>query len=538
MDRLRSEKKEKRDLLILFVVSVFAFFSKLWVTAPGIMEMRNFITAREMVLYNNWIITTMNGNFRFEKPPLPTWITALFMKIFGTTSNEVILRLPVAILSVGLIFLAYYLVKSATNNHKLAFVTGLVLSTTFIIMKLGNENTWDMFGYTLIFGFSTFIFKGFKDGKWKSFILAGIFFGGALLGKGPVPLYGMAIPFFIAYLICYGVTSLKNNWKKLIIALILGLLLAGIWPLIAILKHRELFLSVMNKEANTWGNKHTKWIFYYLDYYVYTGVWLFFTIASFYKKWVEKKVEDKKFFSFLFFWNFAALILLSLVKMKKDRYALPLYILSPMMAAHLIHYYLKKDWVEIVKKEKIFLKFNFIIMGILSLGIPILFFFTGYIKGYINLIYLLFITVIFFYLTYFFIQVVRERKKLKLGLYFIGVLMLTINITTVWFVQRTLRDGVRTKYPYLSSIKDKNPSSLPIFTIFDADVSNVWNVGQKIIPIKDNSSLPSHFILLNEGSKNNILKILGDNYLIEEVKTYYKYRDEDKLVDLYTIKKK
>lgn len=538
MDKNMSEKQKNRDLLILFTVSIFSFLSSLWVSSPGIMEVRNFVTAREMVIYNNWIMPTMNGNFRFEKPPLPTWITALFMKAFGTTSNEVVLRLPIAFLTIGLIFLIYYLVNIATNSHKLAFITGLTCSTTFMIIKLGNENTWDMFGYILIFGFVTFIFRGLKESKAQNFIIAGFFLGGALLGKGPVPFYGMAIPFFIAYFFTYGFKSLKNNWGKLLFSLVIGISIAGIWPLLAILKHKDLFLSIMDKEATTWTTKHTKWIFYYLDYYVYTGVWIFFVLASFYKEWAETKATDKKFFSFLFFWNFSALILLSLVKMKKDRYALPLYILSPMMAAHIVNYYLKKDWFEVIKKEKIFLKFHFIIMTILSLGIPILFYIKGYRDGNINLIYLIFIVFVFSYLGYIFIGVIREKEKLKKGLYFTGVLMLTINLTTTWFVERVLREGVRTKYSYLSSIKDSNLISGPIFTISGDEITNVWNVGQRIIKIKNAPNLPNEFILLDQGSKEKVLERLGKDYLIKDTKIYYKYNDEDKVIYLYTINKK
>ncbi|MGB6127657.1 MAG: glycosyltransferase family 39 protein [Psychrilyobacter sp.] len=538
MDRNILKKQKQRDLLILFIVSIFSFFSSLWVSSPGIMEVRNFVTAREMVIYNNWVMPTMNGNFRFEKPPLPTWITALFMKAFGTTSSEIILRLPIALLTIGLIFLIYYLVNIATNNHKLAFTTGLMCSTTFMIIKLGTENTWDMFGYIFIFGFVTFIFKGLRESKILNFIIAGFFLGGALLGKGPVPFYGMAIPFFFAYFFTYGFKSLKNNWGKLLFSLIIGVSIAGIWPLLAILKHKDLFLSIMDKEATTWTTKHTKWIFYYLDYYVYTGVWMLFVLASFYKKWAGTKTTDNKFFSFLFFWNFSALILLSLVKMKKDRYALPLYILSPMIAAHIVNYYLKKDWLEVIKKEKIFLKFHFIIMTILSLATPILFYIKGYKDGYINLLYLIFIVFTFSYLGYVFIGVVREKNTLKKGLYFTGILMLTINLTTTWFVERVLREGIRTKYPYLSSVKDNKLISEPIFTINGDEITNVWNIGKRITKIKNTSNLPKEFILLDQGNKDEVLNFLDNDYLIENTKIYYKYSDEDKIIYLYNINKK
>lgn len=51
-----------------------------------------------------------------------------------------------------------------------------------------------------------------------------------------------------------------------------------------IIYQQDIFMNVVNREVSTWTTKHTKWIFYYLDYYVYTGIWIFFVLGSFYKK--------------------------------------------------------------------------------------------------------------------------------------------------------------------------------------------------------------------------------------------------------------
>ena len=40
------------------------------------MEARNLATAQEMVKNGNYLLPTMNGELRLEKPPLPTWIAA------------------------------------------------------------------------------------------------------------------------------------------------------------------------------------------------------------------------------------------------------------------------------------------------------------------------------------------------------------------------------------------------------------------------------------------------------------------------------
>ena len=70
-------------LLGIALVCMAIFFPHLSVVEVNIMEARNFITAREMLEYGNWIHTTMNLEPRYEKPPLPTWLTAFSAAVFG-----------------------------------------------------------------------------------------------------------------------------------------------------------------------------------------------------------------------------------------------------------------------------------------------------------------------------------------------------------------------------------------------------------------------------------------------------------------------
>ena len=78
--------QEKNYVWILIIVCFAIFFVNLDVLYPNIMEARNFITAREMVSDGNWLLTTMNGEPRYEKPPLPTWLAAISGMIFGFES--------------------------------------------------------------------------------------------------------------------------------------------------------------------------------------------------------------------------------------------------------------------------------------------------------------------------------------------------------------------------------------------------------------------------------------------------------------------
>ena len=68
--------KKGFHFLFIGIICFFTFFIHNPVIYPDIMESRNLVTAREMVEYNNWLVPTMNGDLRLEKPPLPTWVAA------------------------------------------------------------------------------------------------------------------------------------------------------------------------------------------------------------------------------------------------------------------------------------------------------------------------------------------------------------------------------------------------------------------------------------------------------------------------------
>ncbi|MFT6843127.1 MAG: 4-amino-4-deoxy-L-arabinose transferase-like glycosyltransferase, partial [Psychroserpens sp.] len=80
--------------IILLVLCMLGFH--LDTLQISIMEARNFITAREMITDNNWLLTTMNGEARYQKPPLPSWICACFAILFGI-KNIMAYRLPAII---------------------------------------------------------------------------------------------------------------------------------------------------------------------------------------------------------------------------------------------------------------------------------------------------------------------------------------------------------------------------------------------------------------------------------------------------------
>ncbi|NND50776.1 MAG: glycosyltransferase, partial [Flavobacteriaceae bacterium] len=73
MDRMIKyiERHPIWTIIVVVVLMLGVSFQFLDVT---IMEARNFITAREMLSDDNWVLTTMNGEPRYQKPPFPSWM--------------------------------------------------------------------------------------------------------------------------------------------------------------------------------------------------------------------------------------------------------------------------------------------------------------------------------------------------------------------------------------------------------------------------------------------------------------------------------
>jgi 4-amino-4-deoxy-L-arabinose transferase-like glycosyltransferase len=69
--------KSRNTIFLLIIFCITTFFVNRSALPTDIMESRNIVTAREIVSDGNWLLPTMNGELRLEKPPLPTWVAGL-----------------------------------------------------------------------------------------------------------------------------------------------------------------------------------------------------------------------------------------------------------------------------------------------------------------------------------------------------------------------------------------------------------------------------------------------------------------------------
>lgn len=514
--------KDKK-LLSILGLSFISFFSTIWIRKADLMESRNFITAREIVLNNNWLVTTLNGEYRFEKPPLPTWFTAAIMKLFNNFSDEWLLRLPVALASVLLIFFIYRFVQEFSFNKNLPFLISFIATTTFMIIKVGGENAWDAYPYIFMFGSITYLLKSMNSKNYFYLLFASILLAASLLSKGPVALYGMFLPFFISYAWVYKLNKIHKNYKKIIIYALIGLILTSIWPIAMILENKDLFFSVMNKEKDTWTSKHIKSFFFYFNYFYLMGIWIFFALITFLKKWKFKNIDEDRFFKFGVLWSILTFLLLSFIKMKKERYGFPIYVVSSIPIGIILNYYLNSDWDILKKLDKFLFYVQSIFITILSIGSIGLIFWKKP-----NFYYL---TIPFFILLIYLFKDKLTNKKIfkKRVIYLSGILMLIINCNLTWIIEREIRNKPNPNLIPLETLQ-KNSKSFHIYSN-DFTIEDVWNVGQDIHFLDNNSILPKEFYILSKNSNFD----LENNYNIEYKETYSRFKDDKDLIYIYKV---
>ncbi|HEY9220194.1 MAG TPA: phospholipid carrier-dependent glycosyltransferase [Lutibacter sp.] len=367
---------EKYPLAILSSVVLLMLLIHLEVPNITIMEARNFITAREMVQDNHWILTTINGEARYQKPPLPTWLTAVSGMFFGI-NNVWALRLPTALMVLFSGICIYYLSLKLKLPKIQSLNNSLILVTSFYIFAIIIEAPWDIFAHGFMLAGLYFLFLFFEENnaRWKNALLAAIFVGLSILSKGPVSLYVLFLPFLISYGIIFKFKNLKSRILPLLIFLILFMMIGGWWFVYVRLADPKAFLEIATKETENWSSYNIKPFYYYWNFFIQSGLWAIPAFISLLYPYLIKRVSHKKAYQFSFWWTIIAVILLSLIPEKKARYLVPALIPLAINTGFYIQY-LIADFSKITaKKETIPVYFNFGLIAAISLAVPFALFF-------------------------------------------------------------------------------------------------------------------------------------------------------------------
>lgn len=380
-------------ILLIMFLCFFIFFINNEMIIPDIMESRNMVTANEMVYDGNWLVPTMNGEYRFEKPPLPTWFAACSEMI--SPANLGLQRAMSGFAAVLLTIFYYFLGLQILRYKKFALISTLIFITCFNVFMVGRTASWDIYCHAFMLGAIYFLFKAFNEKKsLMMFLWAGIFMGLSFMSKGPVSFYALLIPFLISFIIIYR-PRIQKKWIGLLSLIIVCIIVGGWWYAFIYLFHGEEMQYVINKESGAWINRSVRPWYYYWKFFLETGIWSILMLTALFLPAWSKSVRKRKPFLFTYIWMFAILFLLSCLPEKKTRYLFPILIPSCYVMGYLIVYWYNKFKTHSGSKiDYILFRINAWMLAIVIALIPIGGFIFLYKDNHVSLITLIILTIL------------------------------------------------------------------------------------------------------------------------------------------------
>lgn len=303
-------------------IVAITFFVNNRTLQPDIMESRNLVTAREMVETGEWLVPTMNGDLRLEKPPLPTWISAV---VESVSPNDIAAQRAVASLFGIMLVIFFYLLCRDVFKVDPAIAV-ILLCTCYQFMLMARTVSWDIYTHGFMLGGIYFLVMAVRGNgrRWGKFLLAGLFTGLSILSKGPVSLFALFLPFLIAWCL-FDRQPMRGKWKQVIVMAIVALVVGGWWYAYIHIFHGDEWQAVMAKETGSWLNRNVRPWYYYWKFFLEAGVWALLLLTATIMMLRRGFRYDKKALVPVM-WMLFSLILLSCMPEKKTRYLLPLLI--------------------------------------------------------------------------------------------------------------------------------------------------------------------------------------------------------------------
>ena len=512
------ESLKKHPVIILCLLIAIMLLPSLGTLQVTIMEARNFITAREMLLENNWLLTTMNGVARYEKPPLPTWFAAISAAIFGIKSVFA-MRLPAIIMVMVMGSFMFYFSRSILKSRAHSMVNALILITSFYVIAITVEAPWDIFahGFILIAIYNLNKLFRAESTSWKHTLLAGICIGASLLCKGPVSIYALLLPFLIAYGFTFKYRNIKAKVFSFFSILILALIVGGWWYLYVRYKDPLTFNAITERETGNWTSYNIRPFYYYWSFFTQSGLWTIPAFISLLYPYLKKRVSHYKAYKFSFLWTILAVVLLSIIPEKKSRYLMPVLIPLAINIGFYIEYLFRRFKTLKDKRETIPVYFNFGLIALIGIAFPIVTYilFKDSLIGY-WLIYIL--TSIALVSIGVFILVKLKQKDIK------AVFFLTVAFfASVFIFGLPLSKAFRSdNFKPITKLKDENEQrNIKLYALNYLAPETIWQYGD-IIPQVQSKNLPlsNEFGLLVNSMTEEDKAILKEKYILTEVTTY------------------
>jgi 4-amino-4-deoxy-L-arabinose transferase-like glycosyltransferase len=508
---------EKYPILSLFLFVIVMLGCTIDTIPVSIMEARNFISAREMLTDNNWILTTMNGEARYQKPPLPTWITAIFGYVFGMKS-VLALRWPALLFMASIGVSTYLLSKKLELPKSHSLVNGFIVLSSFYVIGITIEAPWDIYthGFMLMALYQLFLlFQNIKTPIIHSLLFV-LLLAGSVLSKGPVSLYVLFLPFLISYGITYKFKGGTVHFLKLVSLFVFGLVLGGWWYFHVRVADPETFTRIATRETSNWSNYNVRPFYYYWSFFIQSGLWTVPAFISLLYPYMKSRVLNLKAYRFSFFWTIFAVVLLSIIPEKKSRYLMPVLIPLAINIGFYIDYLIREFKNLKSKKEMIPVYFQFGLIVTIALLFWVIWFFSSSILTGLLLVRFIVTAVVLLAIGILIIKYLRA-KNIKFVFYLAIGFMLSLGFLAVPIAKVHIQHG----YKPVSEINNK---TIPLYSLDYIAPEVIYNFGDKIpsITTTEGYVIPTEkqFCLLTNKVDPKTIESLSSLYKIEFLETY------------------
>ncbi|AUC75753.1 ArnT family glycosyltransferase [Olleya sp. Bg11-27] len=513
---------EKYPLIIICLIIAVMLLPNLETIQVTIMEARNFITAREMIQDNNWLLTTMNGEARYEKPPLPTWLTAISALLFGVKSVFG-MRLPAIIMIMVLACYSYKLSKTILTSSAHSIINTLILITSFYVIGITIEAPWDIFthGFMMVAIYHLFTFFKSENTYWNHAFFAAFFIGCSILSKGPVSFYALLLPFVLAYGFSFKYKNIKTKVLPIITILILAIIIGGWWYFYVRLEDPTTFAAITSKETGNWTSYNVRPFYYYWSFFTQSGLWTIPAFISLLYPYLKTRVINLKAYKFTLLWTLFAVVLLSIIPEKKSRYLMPVLIPLALNIGFYIEYLIRTFKTLTDKRETIPVYFNFGLIALIGIVAPFLLYFQFANQLSTNLFqFILFALVVFLLGLAILSQLIK--KEIRTVFLLTTAFFSAIFLFGLPLVKTFTSDNFK---PISRLLEENTKSNIRLYNINHISPESIWQYGEKIPRITKKANVfgfptDSEFVVLANDISQKDQDNISKTYVIEQLGTY------------------
>ncbi len=321
--------------------------------AKAMMELFNLVPVREAYRDSHWLIPTLGGMPRLQKPPLPVWIPAALAVLFHS-DNLWVVRLPSVLLGLVTCWATYGIGCLTSRDRRLGLFAAIALASMVVFIRQARMASYDIYGtaFTTL-GFWGLLAAAEYPRRWWIWSgLGGVALGLAVLSKGPVPPMYVLVPF--GFWLLWEHRKNSRCWLGILLALFVSIAVFTPWLLAVAVRYHAQYggdaWSIWTRQFRRYVMvlPDTRW--YYLAMVAWVFPWTPPLIAGlalpFFPAQSNPPPTEQERRSRWMFWIVlvVGLILLTIPAQKKQRYALQNFPFAALLIAAV--------WQEFVRLKK------------------------------------------------------------------------------------------------------------------------------------------------------------------------------------------